>query len=140
MSVWDDWGVRDGQIPIDVQRFVVEADGVAAGSVSWHTVSYGPNSGSQALNIGIGLAADFRGRGIGSLAQRQLVEYLFATTNVRRVEASTDVTNIAEQRSLEKAGFSREGILRQAQFRADGWHDLVSYAIIRDDLYVTTDR
>jgi len=49
------------------------------------------------------------------------------------VEASTDVENIAEQRSLEKAGYIREGILRGVQYRAGAWHDIVNYARLRDD-------
>ena len=62
-----------------------------------------------------------------------LADYLFATTAVDRVEASTDVENIAEQRSLEKAGFVREGVIRGAQYRPDGRHDLVNYARLRSD-------
>jgi RimJ/RimL family protein N-acetyltransferase len=71
---------------------------------------------------------------VGSRAQRLLAEHLFATTSVQRVEASTDVANVAEQRALEKAGFTREGVLRRAQARADGLHDLVGYAVVRSDL------
>ena len=41
---------------------------------------------------------------------------------------------MAEQRSLEKAGFRREGVLRSAQGRADGLHDLAVYAVLRADL------
>jgi len=133
-SHWDDWGQRDAPAPTDLGRLVVELDGVAVGDVSWHSVWYGPNSGSRALNIGISLAESARGHGVGSRAQRLLVEHLFATTNVDRVEASTDVTNVAEQRALEKAGFVREGLLRSAQSRADGRHDLVSYSFLRPDL------
>ncbi|MFD9092636.1 GNAT family N-acetyltransferase [Streptomyces collinus] len=55
-----------------------------------------------------------RGKGYGKHAQRRLVEYLFAHTKVNRVEAGTEVTNIAEQRALERAGFTREGVLRGA--------------------------
>ena len=58
---------------------------------------------------------------------------MFATTPIHRVEASTDVENLAEQRSLEKAGFIREAVLRGVQFRAGAWHDLVNYARLRDD-------
>jgi RimJ/RimL family protein N-acetyltransferase len=133
-SVWDDWGVRDAPKLTDLGRMAVVEDGVPVGSVSWHPVFYGPNLGSRAYNIGIGLAVAAQGRGIGSAAQRMLAEHLFATTDVLRVEASTDVENRAEQRALEKAGFTREGVLRSAQCRADGWHDLVGYSLLRSDL------
>jgi GNAT superfamily N-acetyltransferase len=133
-SVWEDWGVRDAPRLTDLGRLVVERDGVRVGSLSWHPVFYGPNLRSMAYNIGISLGEDYRGQGIGSVAQRLLVEHLFATTDVLRIEASTDVDNVAEQRALEKAGFAREGILRMAQHRADGWHDLAAYSILRTDV------
>ncbi len=41
--------------------------------------------------------------------------------------------NLPEQRSLEKAGYVREGIQRGAQFRAGAYHDLVTYSRLRDD-------
>lgn len=110
---------------------VVEVGGRLAGTVSWHPVSYGPNPESRAWNIGIGLDAAFRGLGAGARGQRLLVDMLFATTDAARVEASTDVTNLAEQRALEKAGFVREGVLRSAQWRRGRWHDLVVYAVVR---------
>jgi hypothetical protein len=52
----------------------------------------------------------------------------------KSLNSPTDVENIAEQRSLEKAGFTREGILRHAQWRAGAHHDLVSYSMLREDL------
>ncbi|MGH8971154.1 MAG: GNAT family N-acetyltransferase [Actinomycetes bacterium] len=112
---------------------VVEADGVAVGSVGWHAVPYGPNPESRCFNLGIALAPHARGRGVGSRAQRMLADYLFATTTVNRVEASTDLDNIAEQRALEKGGFAREGVIRGAQFRAGSWRDLVGYSRLRHD-------
>ena len=62
-----------------------------------------------------------------------LLDYLFSETAINRLEAGTDVENIAEQRSLEKAGLRREGVARGAQYRAGAYHDLVVYARIRDD-------
>ena len=41
-------------------------------------------------------------------AQQLLIRYLFAHTPVNRVEATTEIANVAEQRALEKAGFTRE--------------------------------
>ena len=115
---YGDWGDRTGAVPVEVLgRMLVCEDDVPVGDLSWHAEGYGGNAGSVACNIGIDLVAEARGRGIGPVAQRLLAEHLFATTTVYRVEASTDVTNIAEQRALEKAGFTREGILRGAQYR-----------------------
>jgi RimJ/RimL family protein N-acetyltransferase len=109
------------------------ADARPIGTVSWHKVMNGPNPESAAWNMGISLVPEARGRGYGSEAQRQLADYLFETTEANRVEASTDVDNLAEQRSLEKAGFAREGVQRGAQFRAGTYHDLIVYSRLRDD-------
>jgi RimJ/RimL family protein N-acetyltransferase len=104
-----------------------------AGDVSYHAVYHGPNPGSRAFNVGIALLPEHRGRGLGAEAQRQLAAYLFAHTRVERLEASTDVDNAAEQRALDKAGFTREGVLRSAQYRDGGFHDLVLYSRVRSD-------
>ncbi len=108
-------------------------DGQPIGTVSWHMERYGPNDQSGAWNIGISLIPEARGNGYGSEAQRMLADCLFATTSIDRVEASTDVENIAEQRSLEKGGFIREAVLRGVQWRAGARHDLVNYARLRTD-------
>jgi RimJ/RimL family protein N-acetyltransferase len=118
----------------DRGRLLVELDGgTLAGEVSWNAVHHGPNPGSRAFNVGIALVPEHRGRGHGAEAQRQLAAYLFAHTTVERLEASTDVDNLAEQRALERAGFTREGVLRHAQFRDGGFHDMVLYSRLRGD-------
>jgi RimJ/RimL family protein N-acetyltransferase len=125
----------DGMISDDSGVLVVETpDGKPAGQVSWSAVRHGPSSACRALNIGISLFPEHRNRGYGSAAQRALAEYLFATTLVERVEAGTDVDNVAEQRALEKAGFTREGVLRHAQFRAGQWRDVVLYSVLRAEV------
>ena len=125
--------MRDGYLGADRGALMVVTDDQVAGEVSWHGVDYGPPPASRCWNIGITLLPEHRGRGIGTAALRALADYLFATTLVERVEASTDVTNVAEQRALEKAGFTREGVARHAQFRQGAWHDMVVYARLRGD-------
>ncbi len=112
---------------------VVESavSGEPIGTVSWRMVRYGPNPESGAWNIGISLIPDARGKGLGTEAQRVLADHLFETTSANRVEAMTDIDNVVEQRSLEKAGFAREGVLNGSQYRAGGWHDLVVFARVR---------
>lgn len=112
---------------------VTDGDYVLLGSVGWHPVTYGPNAGSRALDIGISLYPTCWGRGHGARAQRMLADYLFATTPVHRIQASTDLRNVAEQTALERAGFTREGVLRGAQWRRGAYHDLLSFARLRTD-------
>jgi RimJ/RimL family protein N-acetyltransferase len=61
------------------------------------------------------------------------VRYLFAHTTVHRIEAVTDAGNIGEQRALEKAGFTREGVMRGISWRDGAWRDNVLYSILRTD-------
>lgn len=103
------------------------------GSVTFRPVAYGPTAGSQAFDLGISLRPGARGQGHGSRSQRLLADYLFLTTPVHRVQASTDVDNTAERAALHRAGFVEEGVLRGAQWRRGAFHDLVGYARLRSD-------
>jgi RimJ/RimL family protein N-acetyltransferase len=145
-SPFNDFGEPPSSAPRDVLKagplrnehngvFMVEriADRGSIGTIGWHKVRYGPNPESDAWNIGIELRPEARGQGFGTDAQRQLADWLFANTNVNRVEAQTDAANVAEQRSLEKAGFVREGVARGAQFRAGRYRDLVTFSRVRAD-------
>ena len=112
---------------------IVTKAGELAGDVTYRQVNHGPGVSNRVFEIGITIAPAHRGQGHGAAAQRLLVAYLFSTSLSERVQATTDVTNVAEQRSLERAGFTREGILRRAQFRAGTWHDMVMYSKLRGE-------
>ncbi|MFC4061201.1 GNAT family N-acetyltransferase [Planomonospora corallina] len=107
------------------------AGGEVAGRVEWFKGSWGRPVTSWCWTIAIGLRPGLRGRGIGTEAQRRLVAYLFDHTRAHRVQAFTDIANLAEQRALEKAGFEREGVVREAQWRGGRWHDQVLYSVLR---------
>jgi RimJ/RimL family protein N-acetyltransferase len=104
----------------------------ALGFVNWRQVPTG--RASSCWEIGVGLVPEARGRGLGTLAQRLLARYLFAHTQANRIQAATELTNVAEQRALEKAGFSREGVLRGYAFRDGRWRDGVLYSVLRDEV------
>jgi Acetyltransferases, including N-acetylases of ribosomal proteins len=120
---------RNGMLIID--RI---ADDTPIGTIGWRRVLvYGPSPTSDAWQIGIELIPAARGAGLGAEAQRLVADYLFAATDLNRVEASTDVDNAAEQRALEKAGYVHEGVMRRAQFRGGAYHDLAYYSRLRED-------
>src|SRR4029450_3055847 len=95
---------QDGWIGRDsTQLAVALADGTLAGIVGWRAIKAGGPEGG-CLEIGALLFPEHRGRGVGTAAQRLLVEYLFTTTLVNRLQAVTDLENLAEQRGLGRVG------------------------------------
>lgn len=108
-------------------------DGTPVGSVSWIQIPHGPNRQSLSWCIGITVAPLHRGKHIGAAAQRLLCEELFERSGANRIEAETDVGNIAERRSLERAGFLEDGVARGANWRRGAWHDMVIYSRLRTD-------
>jgi len=112
---------------------VLNEDGQVAGMVSWVWMQWGPNRASRCPMIGVWMRPEFRGRGLGTAAQVALVDLFFRHTTANRVEAHTDVENVAEQKALERVGFRREGVTRGAQWRDGAYHDGVLYAVLRDD-------
>lgn len=104
---WDD----NGLITPDGGTLIVTRGGQQLGLVNWRRQPITVPS-SYCWEIGIMLLPESRSRGYGTQAQRLLARYLFAHTTVHRIWAGTEAGNIAEQKALEKAGFTREGITR----------------------------
>lgn len=108
-------------------------DATPVGSVSWIQIPYGPNRLSPAWSIGVTILLRFRGHHFGAAAQRHLALELLARSGANRVQADTDVGNVAERQSLARARFTREGVARGAQWRNGRWHDRVVYGLLRGD-------
>ena len=122
---------EDGFLDRDPHYLAIAmADDAVIGWVMWEH-AYRGLGGSGVWVIGALLAPERRGRGMGTSAQRLLAEHLFATTTAHRLCAFTEADNLAEQRSLEKCGFCREGVLRQSGFRGGQWRDVVVYGLLR---------
>jgi RimJ/RimL family protein N-acetyltransferase len=124
---WEENGLLDPERSV----LMVVRGNDRLGFVSWLRTRTMPES--WFWEMGIGLVPSARGRGYGTTAQRLLVEYLFANTPAHRIQANTELENIAEQRALEKAGFTREGVLRAGVWRDGAWRDGVVYGILRTD-------
>ncbi|MGA5816617.1 GNAT family N-acetyltransferase [Kitasatospora sp. NPDC094028] len=122
---------EDGLLGEERLMLAVDVGGGFGGFVAARRA--GVRNTARYWNIGVQLVPGARGRGIGTRAQLLLVEYLFAHTPVMRLEADTEVGNLAEQRALEKCGFLREGVQRATTFRDGQWRDVVRYGLLRTD-------
>jgi RimJ/RimL family protein N-acetyltransferase len=69
----------------------------------------------RAGTVGLGyvIARAYHQKGYATEATRAIVEWAFQQPTIYRVNATTDIENIASQRVLEKSGMVREGLLRK---------------------------
>jgi len=66
-------------------------------------------------------------------AVRIMVDYLFLSKEIARIQARTEVRNVASQKVLEKAGFQKEGTIRKSYFVRGQWRDQYLYSILREE-------
>lgn len=89
------------------------------------------------VGIVIGEAQE-RGRGYGTDAMTALVRHAVADLGLQRVELEVFPDNVAALRSYERVGFQREGVRRQALFKAGALRDLVLMSILASDVLTST--
>ncbi|MGA9762379.1 MAG: GNAT family protein [Gaiellaceae bacterium] len=83
---------------------------------------------------GLAIHPDFRGRGLGKAAVRELARVLFGELGYHRLEAGVYGFNERGMAAIESAGFVREGIKRRAYRPAGEWVDAVEFGLLADEL------
>jgi RimJ/RimL family protein N-acetyltransferase len=81
-------------------------------------------------------AREARGRGVATQALRLASRWLFRETEVERLQLRADALNVPSQRVAEKAGFTREGVLRSLHYnpRVGRRVDFVMFSLLRGEL------
>lgn len=75
----------------------------------------------------------FWGRGMGTECTKLMVIYGFEKLNLNKVWLGVVTENKAAVRVYEKAGFVKEGILRQEQYRNFRYYDVVRMSLLREE-------
>ena len=88
---------------------------------------------SQSAQIGYWMGERHAGKGFMQDAIAALLSHAFRRMRLHRIEAACIPGNTRSIRVLEKAGFTREGLLR-SYLRINGvWQDHYIYALIADE-------
>ena len=119
----------DDPDPAPAVRFVIEVDGVAVGSVSLFAV----DALARHAEVGIALVPEARGRGVGSAAVAQVVEFAFVRRNLRRLHLEAIASNVGAIRVYEKAGFVVEGHQREHAWVRGAYEDIVRMGLLRSE-------
>ncbi|MCJ7423565.1 GNAT family N-acetyltransferase [Candidatus Bathyarchaeota archaeon] len=114
-------------LPPDTKQFFIEKkDGTKIGWMGHFLLG-------SLLEIFYYLLPSERGKGYGTEAAIIMVDYLFLSKDLERIQAKADPENIASCKALEKAGFKREGILRKTFFCRGKWKDDCMFSILREE-------
>jgi RimJ/RimL family protein N-acetyltransferase len=110
-------------------RFIIEKkDGTRIGYMTHWVVQP-----SGHVEIGYFMIPHESGKGYCSEAVQIIVDYLFLSKDIVRIQAGTDVRNKASQQVLENAGFAKEGTVRKSAFNRGEWSDGGIYSILREE-------
>jgi RimJ/RimL family protein N-acetyltransferase len=123
---------RSGQ---GVHLAMTDAEGLIVGAISLFKTSWSAGT----TEVGYGVHPYYRGRGFATEAVRGLTRWAFETVGLRRIDLTANLDNLASLRVAHKAGFTWEGVLRDAVMEVDGPHDLVIFGLLRDDTRVPAD-
>ena len=115
--------------PFEAKVFIIEKK---EGSKIGYIVHFNSYIGSgQFLEIGYALSPSERRKGYCTEAAQLMVDYLFLSKDISRIQATTSIRNKGSQRVMEKAGLTREGIVRN--FARGARRDFYLYSILREE-------
>jgi ribosomal-protein-alanine N-acetyltransferase len=88
---------------------------------------------NRTADIGYSIHRPYWGQGLVAEGARRLLEVAFREMGLHRVFATCDARNRGSWRVMEKIGMRREGLLRKANRRRDGWQDTLLYAVLAEE-------
>jgi len=91
------------------------------------------DSHAGGMTLGTVLIPSERGKGYCTEAVNILVDYLFLSRDIVRIQARFNKHNAASKRVLEKVGFTEEGTMRKSSFSRGKWVDMAVYSILREE-------
>ena len=107
-------------------HFGIEWKGDIVGSVGLKHFNLKGRNGE----IGYCVARRCWRRGIASESLRLILDFVFDDLKLHRVYALVLKKNAASAHLLEKLGFTREGVLREASLLNRQWHDVFAYSLL----------
>lgn len=110
--------------------WVVDYVGKAIGQIQL----YDFQDNNTICTIGYFLSRDYWNQGINTRCIKAVSEFAIRSMKIERIEAYANVENKASNRSLEKAGYTYEGCLRNKSYINKQFHDVNLWSFIKGDL------
>lgn len=88
---------------------------------------------NHTTEIGYWLATKARGKGIATKASAAMIEYAFEDLGYTRVELKTSPENTGSVGVARRLGFTKEGVMREAELLNNELHDIELYSLLRKE-------
>jgi RimJ/RimL family protein N-acetyltransferase len=89
---------------------------------------------TQEAEAGYVTASKARGRGVATRALRLLSAWAFAELPLERIALLIDIANPASEAVAQRAGYTREGVLRWTYLKPGLRSDTIVYSLLRREL------
>ena len=129
-STHEDWIKNMVETGRAVQMIICDLAAKPLGSVYIRDIDRQHNKAEYGIFIG---EAQARGRGVGTAAAKLMLRYCFQKEGLHRVYLRVFADNIQAVRSYEKAGFVREGLLRDDVYIDGSYCDMIWMAAVNTD-------
>jgi RimJ/RimL family protein N-acetyltransferase len=123
-------GWKEGALAGFAIADVSSAEVVGSIGLHWVDAEHG------VAEVGYWVRREARGRGMATRATALATRWAIADCRMQRVQLRADARNVASQRVAERAGFTREGVLRSVRFNARQRRrvDFVMYSLLAEEL------
>jgi RimJ/RimL family protein N-acetyltransferase len=147
VSVWMEWCHANYSIE-ESREFVMRQDEAWNKGTAYTFTIVDPQDGSflggcglssfdarnKIADLGYWVRTSRTKNGIATAAARLLAQFGFGEIGLTRIEIAVEPGNRPSLRVAEKAGATREGLLRNRLFRRDRPHDAVMFSLIPQDM------
>jgi RimJ/RimL family protein N-acetyltransferase len=111
--------------------FTIEThDGKVVGNIGLHNINSEWSNAEISIMIG---EKQYWGKGFAADAISVMIEFAFNRMNLHRVYLHVNEANTGGIRCYEKAGFIREGVLREAQYFDGKYSNIIVMGILREE-------
>ena len=83
--------------------------------------------------VGYFIKREYWNKGINTSVLKEVCRFAIQKMNFKRIEAYVHINNIGSQKTLEKAGFQKEGLLRQRFEIGNKHEDCYMYSLLSSD-------